>query len=623
MSDEEVRMIGYMIGDGSCSNMSFTKTDEAVLDDARRCARVLGEDVSVIRKNAHAPYLRFSKVGPVAGLLRKAGFNRSTLSADKRLPLHLGLSDRQLGQLVGALWSTDGCIDTAVTASGSPKLRIIYTSVSSDLCTDIQHALQRLGLVSNVRTTSVSYKGERRPVSTVQVVSRASKRRFLGLVREGVIPVLRTCVTLDEAVSAIPTSPQGDDTRMQPHLDDHIWWDRVTSNTDDGEEQTFDLEVPILHTFVVDGIVTHNTSSADIRPGSAYWKRLILDSQVSNYLDAAKALGVTDLRGVIYDVVKKPAKFPLKATPVEARKYTEPKSRVCKECKKKNPAPLPHVEDGVSCVDGRIVTDPGGRLYANMRDADETPEEYRERLLADIAEHPEEYFARGEVVRLDDEEIAAAQDVWAIAERIRASQTSGRWPRNVDACDSYGSFCPYWPVCTGETTIDDPTRYRDSDEHEELEGVSQDAGTVEPDAVGFLRGDKKRLPLITTSSMKSYRSCPRKYFYAYELRRRPVETSDALRFGTLIHRGLEAWWKTASLDAALAALDGGESTDPFERVRAECLMLGYHARWIDEPFEVLAVEHEFRTELVNPDTGRASRTWERGGKMDAIARVVA
>lgn len=357
-------------------------------------------------------------------------------------------------------------------------------------------------------------------------------------------------------------------------------------------------------------VIEHKTSSADIRPGSPYWKRLILDSQISNYLDAAKALGVNDLRGVIYDVVKKPAKFPLKATPEEARKYTEPKSRACKECKKKNPAPLPHVEDvdgvDVECVDGRIVTDPGGRLYANMREFDETPEEYRERLLADIAEHPDEYFARGEIVRMADEESAAAQDVWAIAERIRASQVTGRWPRNVDACDSYGRFCEYWPVCTGETTIDDPTRYRDSDEHEEL---SAEDGKV-------------HLPLITTSSMKSYRSCPRKYYYAYELRRRAVETSDALRFGTLIHRGLEAWWKTASLDAALAALEGGESTDPYERVRAECLMRGYHARWIDEPFYVLAVEHEFRTALVNPDTGRASRTFERGGKMDAVAKVV-
>lgn len=374
-------------------------------------------------------------------------------------------------------------------------------------------------------------------------------------------------------------------------------------------------------------VFEHKTSSEDVRPGSTYWKRLTLDAQCSNYDDGARALGYADLRGIIYDVVKKPATRPAKATPIEARKYTEPKSRACKACGKKNASPAPHFEDvknddgsmrSVACVDGRIVTDAGGRLYANMREEDETPEEYFWRLIEEIGNDPEKYYQRGEVVRLEDDRNENAADVWAIGEQIRHAEKTGRWPRNVDACDQYGSFCAYWPVCSGETTIDDPLYYRDAEEHEEL------TETTKTSLVDLVIGapvvtSKRKLPLLTTSSAKKFRSCQRKYFFAHVKKRKSAHESEVLRFGTLVHEALEVWWRTCDLDAALDAMAG--ESDPFDLARAEALMIGYHVRWLGEPFEVVAVEKEFESPLVNPDTGRTSRTWMRGGKIDALARV--
>ena len=356
-------------------------------------------------------------------------------------------------------------------------------------------------------------------------------------------------------------------------------------------------------------VVEHKTTSLEIGAGSSYWRRLTLDSQISNYQVGARSLGHEPI-GVIYDVIRKPQIRPLEATLPEKREYTKPKDRGCKECKKKNPAPLPHVElvdeREVACVDGRIVTDPGGKLYANMRETNETPEEFAVRLRADIGSDPDKYFQRGDLVRLEEEEKDAARDTWELARQIRDAQLANRWPRNPDACDAYGSFCQYFPVCSGEASIDDPNRYRNADHaHEELSKPLPD--------------DKRHLPIVSSSSMKSYRSCPRKYFYGYEQRRRSVSESDALRFGTLMHKGLEAWWKTVSLEAAFAAMAG--EADLFERVKAEELMRGYHARWADEPFEVIAVEAEFVAPLVNPDSGKPSQTWQRGGKIDALVRV--
>jgi hypothetical protein len=87
-----------------------------------------------------------------------------------------------------------------------------------------------------------------------------------------------------------------------------------------------------------------------------------------------------------------------------------------------------------------------------------------------------------------------------------------------------------------------------------------------------------------------------------------------------MHKALEVWWRTVSLEQALATL-AAHASDQLDLIKAQELMRGYHIRWMDEPFHVLAVEEEFVTPLVNPDTGKPSVTWQRGGKIDAIARV--
>lgn len=126
---------------------------------------------------------------------------------------------------------------------------------------------------------------------------------------------------------------------------------------------------------------------------------------------------------------------------------------------------------------------------------------------------------------------------------------------------------------------------------------------------------------ITTSEYRCYQSCPRKHHYSYDECARPVESAESQRFGSLVHVALEAWWSDPDdpLRAAMAALASSEC-DPVSRVLAEELMRLYDARWGQEPYEVLAVEVEFSTELRNPETGGVSKTFRLGGKIDAIAR---
>lgn len=180
-------------------------------------------------------------------------------------------------------------------------------------------------------------------------------------------------------------------------------------------------------------IVEHKTSAADIAPGSAYWLRLRLDGQVSTYFEGGRILG-HDVGGCLYDVAKKPALRPKLATPEEARKYTK-----------------------------------DGRLYATQREEDETPDEFAERVRQAIMEDPGAWYARGEVVRLDESLAEHGSDRWNDVLSLRAAQIANAWPTNPDACEDRASrLCEFWSACVGTESIDDDTLYRIGKKHSEL-----------------------------------------------------------------------------------------------------------------------------------------------------------
>lgn len=150
----------------------------------------------------------------------------------------------------------------------------------------------------------------------------------------------------------------------------------------------------------------------------------------------------------------------------------------------------------------------------------------------------------------------------------------------------------------------------------------------------------RRLNILTNSAEKTFRTCQRLYEIQYEECYRTTSTPEPLAFGTLTHLGLEAWWRAAKLHptdqdawlrAAATPLEG--ERDPFRKATAEALLAGYHQRWSamtweggpndGAPIEVIGVEVEFNGPLVNPDTGAASKTWLRGGKIDVMIRVLA
>jgi RecB family exonuclease len=172
-------------------------------------------------------------------------------------------------------------------------------------------------------------------------------------------------------------------------------------------------------------VLETKTTGVSIDDASDYWARLRLDSQISLYVYAARQLGF-DVATVLYDVIRKPEIGLHRATPQEKRKYTKE-----------------------------------GRLYANQRERDETPEEFAERLSEDIAIRPEFYFGRREIPRLEADITEAQAEWWQQGKLLRDCQNSGRWFRNTNAC-LQPFRCTYAEICFAgaDPTVSLPTNFK-------------------------------------------------------------------------------------------------------------------------------------------------------------------
>jgi hypothetical protein len=179
-------------------------------------------------------------------------------------------------------------------------------------------------------------------------------------------------------------------------------------------------------------ILECKTTSEDLSPDGEFWKRLLMDSQVSIYWLAALDAGL-DVQTVLYDVTRKPSIRPAQIAVLD--------------------------QDGLKIVfDGagnRVLNKDGKpRQSASFPDGyrlqtrTESAAEFGARLGTDLAQQPERYFARREIPRLPRDLEEARYELWAWGRILRECERSGHWPRNTAACNGFGR-CACWDLCTG------------------------------------------------------------------------------------------------------------------------------------------------------------------------------
>lgn len=197
----------------------------------------------------------------------------------------------------------------------------------------------------------------------------------------------------------------------------------------------------------------HKTSSESLEPGGTYWAKLRMDGQLSIYFDGTESLG-HECAAAIYDVLGKPGQRPSQVPVLDE-----------------------HGNKIVLNAKGERVRNQQGKWRATgdkeqgfvLQTREERPDEYLLRVAEAIATAPDRFYGRTEVVRLEQELLDARADVWAEGKALRENELAGRAPRNPDACERFGRMCSYFDVCTGVASLDDPARFRRSDNvHPEL-----------------------------------------------------------------------------------------------------------------------------------------------------------
>ena len=183
----------------------------------------------------------------------------------------------------------------------------------------------------------------------------------------------------------------------------------------------------------------YKSTSKAIDPDSTFWAHLTLDTQTRLYTYAAKQLGL-GMCGVLYDAWHKPGISPKKLTQGDSKKF---------------------VADGMYCgeefevgygalgegyeVNGKVAeVEPGAKegTFAIR----ETPEMFGARLLQDITERPEFYFARKEVVHHSTDIEAFQRQLVDIYYDIRYKTRNNSWWHDESQCEATFK-CPYMDFC--------------------------------------------------------------------------------------------------------------------------------------------------------------------------------
>lgn len=219
-------------------------------------------------------------------------------------------------------------------------------------------------------------------------------------------------------------------------------------------------------------VLDYKTTGDTIDPDSLFWLKLRTDPQMSLYTLAAVALGF-DIACVIYDVTKKPTIKP-REIPVldpENRKIVVDSNgeRVFRVNIKKNGDPGAHHGEPIQSAS----KEKGWTLRTRM----ESPDEYGQRLIDDIGDRPDYYYARREIPRLDDELATFQAELWQQAATLRDCQRNNRWYRNVGKWTC--AFCDYTDLCLNRVGVSPdlppPSGYEYLDNvHPELDALTDE-----------------------------------------------------------------------------------------------------------------------------------------------------
>lgn len=217
----------------------------------------------------------------------------------------------------------------------------------------------------------------------------------------------------------------------------------------------------------------YKSTSKPIDSGSIYWDHLKLDSQLTLYLIEARhaqlagkleeyGISATDplISGMLYDVWRRPTIRPKKLTQAETKKFLIDGQYFGEGFKGHTEEMGGAIGVSVNKVTAEITL--GAEPKPTKKNPNpirafairETPEMFGARLLADIREQPEKYFARREIARTDQELERADAEFSNIARLTHFMTQRDLWFHNEHQCIVKWR-CAFTPICLYNVDVSD------------------------------------------------------------------------------------------------------------------------------------------------------------------------
>jgi hypothetical protein len=186
----------------------------------------------------------------------------------------------------------------------------------------------------------------------------------------------------------------------------------------------------------------YKSTSKSIDSDSTFWAHLTLDTQTRLYTLAAAELGLGQC-GVLYDAWHKPGIKPKKLSQADSKKFVETREYCGQEFEV---VWMADEGDEPACgVNGKEAeVEPGKKPGAFA--IRETPEMFGARLLQDITERPEFYFARREIVHHSTDIEAFKRELVSIYYTIRHMKKTNGWYCDESQCEATFK-CPFLDLC--------------------------------------------------------------------------------------------------------------------------------------------------------------------------------
>lgn len=308
---ERIRLTGYLLGDGLIGTrcLRFAQVPGVVLDEFLNDIKNLNGTVRI----EHMPNNKALNIhihdGIVWKWMREDGLWGSR-SFNKHLPNWVfNLNAEDTAMFINRIWSTDG-------HCGNHKKNgytISYCSISLKLIQQLQTLLFKFGVPSSIRWSNTTKRGYK--AYELSVITHEGKIKFLteigALGKSDKIPIpnhkpnspydtypLALC---DDIIKILSTKKKHRHSKdrlqihatsntkkshltkqklkdyidffrsdqefnqtmvddLEKHLNTDLYWEKIIEITDIGEQDCIDFEVADYHNFIVNGIITHNST---------------------------------------------------------------------------------------------------------------------------------------------------------------------------------------------------------------------------------------------------------------------------------------------------------------------------------------------------------------------------